>query len=178
MINQIKIKENKSNIDVIIELEALSLKSNIKNSEIILSIIEICSFKKKYNYTCSNNTKSAWERVIKNNILKKNFKNYKSETLRKYWAIIRQTKNNNKFIEIVRQNENFINNQAFKLLQLINRISVYIISPPDENKTFQEFFESNALIISYYHILKFNLHYFSNLILIKYKIYFIFINKL
>jgi hypothetical protein len=137
-----KPKENKTNVDLIMDLPKLSMQTNITNSDIILAIFEICTFNKKYNYECSNNTKAFWDRVVKEGILKKIFKNFKSETLRKYWKIIRQTQNNEKFMEIVRQNEKFINNPLYKLLPIINGISQYITSPPDEKQTFEEYFLS------------------------------------
>ena len=123
----------------IIDLPKLSTQSEIKNSDIILAILEICTFNKKYNYDCSNNTKAFWERVIDENILKKIFKNFKSETLRKYWKIIRLAGNNNKFIETVKNNEKFINNPVFKLLPIINAISYFVQT---EEKNFEEFFTS------------------------------------
>ena len=140
--NEIKNQESQQNIDMIIDLPKLSLQSDITNSDIILAIFEICTFNKKYNYECSNNTKAFWDRVVSEGILKKIFKNFKSETLRKYWKIIRQTGNNEKFMEIVRKNENYINNPLFKLLPIINGISSYIVSIPDENQTFEEYFNS------------------------------------
>jgi hypothetical protein len=133
---------NPENEEAIMDLPKLAVKSDITNSDIILAIFEICTFNKKYNYECSNNTKSFWDRVVQEGILKNIFKNFKSETLRKYWKIIRQTGNNAKFMEIVRQNETFINNPFFKLLPIINGISAYISSPPEDKKTFQEYFLS------------------------------------
>ena len=88
--------------DGIIDLMKLSTQHEIKNSEIILAIIEICTFNKKYNYDCSNNTKAFWDRVVEEGILKKIFKSFKGETLRKYWKIIRNAGNNEKFVEAVR----------------------------------------------------------------------------
>ena len=130
------------NEEAIMDLPKLAVKSDITNSDIILAIFEICTFNKKYNYECSNNTKSFWDRVVQEGILKNIFKNFKSETLRKYWKIIRQTGNNAKFMEIVRQNETFINNPLFKLLPIINGISAYITSPPEEKLSFEEYFLS------------------------------------
>ena len=129
------------NLEVIMDLPKLSFKTNITNSDIMLAIFEICTFNKKYNYECSNNTKAFWDRVVDEGILKKIFKNFKSETLRKYWKIIRQTGDNDKFMEIIRNNENFINNPNFKLLPIINGISNYITSPP-EGQSFEEYFNS------------------------------------
>ena len=129
------------NLDQIMDLPRLSIKSNITHSDIILSILEICTFNKKYNYECSNNTKAFWDRVVEEGILKKIFKDFKSETLRKYWKIIRQTGDNDKFIEVVKQNEKFINNPVLKLLPIINTISTYIITPP-KNQNFEDYFIS------------------------------------
>ena len=123
--------------DIIIDLPKLSMQSEIKNSDIILAILEICTFNKKYNYDCSNNTKAFWDRVVQEEILKKIFKNFKSETLRKYWKIIRNAGNTEKFVEAVRKNEKFINNPVFKLLPLINAIAYYIQT---EETDFEEFF--------------------------------------
>lgn len=123
--------------DLIIDLPKLSMQSEIKNSDIILAILEICTFNKKYNYDCSNNTKAFWDRVVEEGILKKIFKNFKSETLRKYWKIIRNAGNTEKFVEAVRKNEKFINNPVFKLLPLINALAYYIQT---DEKDFEEFF--------------------------------------
>ena len=134
-----KTKAALQNIDLIMDLPKLSTKSFITNTDIILSILEICTFNKRYNYDCSNNTKAFWDRVVKEGILKKIFKNFKSETLRKYWKIIRQTGNNDKYLEVVKQNEDFINNNGFKLLPIINTISTFITTPP-KDQNFEEYF--------------------------------------
>lgn len=123
--------------DLIIDLPKLSMQSEIRNSDIILAILEICTFNKKYNYDCSNNTKAFWDRVVEEGILKKIFKNFKSETLRKYWKIIRNAGNTEKFVEAVRRNEKFINNPVFKLLPLVNALAYYIQT---DEQDFEEFF--------------------------------------
>jgi len=136
-------KEENQNqqVEAIIDLPKLASQSEIRNSDVLLAIFEICTFNKKYNYECSNNTKAFWERVVEEEVLKKIFKNFKSETLRKYWKIIRGAGNNDKFIEIVRHNEKFINNPVFKLLPIINGISSYIQLNSDQ-KNFEDFFSS------------------------------------
>ena len=133
--------QNKINLaqETIIDLPKLSNKSEIKNSEIILAILEICTYNRKYNYNCSNNTKAFWDRVVEEEILKKIFKNFKSETLRKYWKIIRMAGNNIKFINTVKHYENFINNPVFKLLPIINAIASFIQT---EEKNFENYFLS------------------------------------
>ena len=134
-------KQQNQPLQAIIDLPKLAGKYEIQNSEIILAIFEICTFNKKYNYECSNNTRAFWERVVEEEVLKKIFKNFKSETLRKYWKIIRLSGNNDKFIEIVRHNEKFINNPVFKLLPIINGISSFIQSNSDQ-KNFEDYFTS------------------------------------
>ena len=135
--------------EAIIDLPKLSNQSDIKNSDIILAILEICIYNKKYNYDCSNNTKAFWDRVVGEEILQKIFKNFKSETLRKYWKIIRMAGNNSKFIETVKHYEKFINNPVFKLLPIINAISSFVQT---EEKNFENYFllynskEKKALI--------------------------------
>ena len=121
----------------IIDLPKLSNQTEINNSDIILAILEICSFNKKYNYDCSNNTKAFWERVVGEDILKKIFRNFKSETLRKYWKIIRMAGNITKFIETVKNNQKFINNPVFKLLPIINAIAAFVQT---EEKNFENYF--------------------------------------
>ena len=127
-------------VEAIVDLGKLIRQSEIRNSDVILTIFEICTFNKKYNYDCSNNTKAFWERVVNEDILKKIFKNFKSETLRKYWKMMRLAGNNDKYIEIVRQNEDFINNPVFKLLTIINGITTYIQT--NSNKNFEDYFTS------------------------------------
>ena len=127
-------------VEAIVDLGKLIRQSEIRNSDVILTIFEICTFNKKYNYDCSNNTKAFWERVVNEDILKKIFKNFKSETLRKYWKMMRLAGNNDKYIEIVRQNEDFINNPVFKLLPIINGITTYIQT--NSNKNFEDYFTS------------------------------------
>ena len=127
--------------EIIIDLNELSNSPKINNSDIILSILEICTFNKRYNYECSNNTKSFWDRVVKEEVLKKIFKNFKPETLRKYWKIIREAGDNNKYIETTRNYSKVINNPKYKLLQVINCISSYIKSGEEDFKKFFRVFD-------------------------------------
>ena len=137
--------------DIIIDLNELSNCSKIYNSDIILSILEICTFNKRYNYECSNNTKSFWERVVNEEVLHKIFKNFKPETLRKYWKLIREAGDINKIIEIIRTNIKIINSPNFKLLQAINMISSFIKSGEEDFKKYYNSFylKNNFDIMNY-----------------------------
>lgn len=128
--------------EALIDLPKLSTKKSITNSEILLSILEICTYNRKYNYDCSNNTKAFWDRVVEEGILKKIFKNFKSETLRKYWKVIRQSGNTLKFLEVVKQNENFINTPSFKLMTLVNAIAYFIQTNETDFEVFFTVFNS------------------------------------
>ena len=134
----------------IIDLPKLSLKKVMTNTDIILSIIEICTYNRKYNYDCSNNTKAFWDRVAAEGILKKIFKNFKSETLRRYWKVIRQSENTLKFLEVVKQNQNFINNPNFKLMTLVNAIAYFIQTTETDFESFFAVFNFSDNSFSYF----------------------------
>lgn len=125
--------------ETIIDLTKLAHKSEMTNSDLILAILEICTYNKKYNYDCSNNTKAFWDRVVEEEVLKRIFKSFKSETLRKYWKIIRLAGNNEKYVETVKANSEFINNPVFKLLPIINATTAYI---QGDEKDFEKFISS------------------------------------
>ena len=136
--------KNENNSDIlikfpngIIDLVELSKKEYITNSEFILSILEVCSFPQKYNYACSNNTKSFWDIVKCEQTLKKIFKNYGSETIRRYWKIIRSCGDAIKFAEVIEENKEYIDNMPIKIMTLINGISYFIKM---DKKDFKDFF--------------------------------------
>lgn len=137
--NDINMEQNNEAQEIIIDLPKLATQPEIKNSDIILAILEICTYNKKYNYDCSNNTKAFWDRVVEEEILKKIFRNFKGETLRKYWKIIRLAGNNSKFISTVKQNEDFINSPVMKLLPTVNAIASFIQT---EEKDFEKYFSN------------------------------------
>ena len=133
-----KTENNQSkNDEVIIDLNKLAAQKDVKNSDLILAILEICTFPKRYNYECSNNTKAFWDRVVNEDLLHKIFGNFKSETLKKYWKIIRTAGNNEKYLQTIKTNIKYINNPIFKLLPIINGIAAFVKS--DKNN-FEEFF--------------------------------------
>ena len=125
------------NEELIIDLNKLAGQKEIKNSDLILAILEICTFPKKYNYECSNNTKAFWDRVVNEGLLSQIFKNFKSETLKKYWKIIRSAGNNEKYLQTIKANIKYINNPIFKLLPIINGVTAFVKS---NKNNFEEFF--------------------------------------
>lgn len=112
----------------IIDLSELQKKEKITNSECILTIMEICLNSKKYKFQHQNSTRVFWEEVFANEELANILKLFKPETLRKYWRIIRDTNQYKKTIEIVTENASLIDNPKYKLLPVINAISVFIKS--------------------------------------------------
>lgn len=158
-------KENQTRKEII-DLTELQKKDKITNSECILTIMEICLNSKKYKFQHQNSTRVFWEEVAANEKLVNILKLFKSETLRKYWRIIRDTNQFKKTIDIVKENASLIDNPVYKLLPVINAISVFIKSkaknfekvlnsiskvkttsslPPDkndENETYQNFLKN------------------------------------
>lgn len=98
----------------IINLSSLENKTEIKNSEYILAIMEICINNHKYNLPPSNSTRVFWEEVMENQSLFDVVKAFKAETLRKYWRIIRDLNEHNKVITIVKKYSNQIDNPCYK----------------------------------------------------------------
>ena len=74
-------KEPAYELESFVDIKKIYAKGEMKNTDIILSIIQLCSFPKKYNYECSTTTRQFWETAITANYFKRIFKKYKSETL-------------------------------------------------------------------------------------------------
>ena len=137
--NEIKDDDKIIKVKYIVDPIKLASQDKITYSDVILTILEICTFNKRYNYYCSNTTSEFWKRVIENDNLKKIFKDYKSETLRKYWREIRKSDNLKKYLEIVNDNISLINFCTTNLFNTINIITEYILSSAN-NAKFDEYF--------------------------------------
>ena len=127
--------------DVIINIDELEKNENPKNSDYILSMIEVCTYPLKYHLSKANTntTKKFWDDVMEHEKFKTIFKVFKSETLRKYWRCIREAKDNNTFIKLVKANLKIIDNPVFKLLPVINGITNFI---KNKENDFEEFFKN------------------------------------
>ena len=120
----------------IIELSTLKDKNTLTNSDYILVIMEICINSRKYHLNYSNTTKNFWDEVMTKEELGKLLRLFKSETLRKYWRIIRELHCIDKVIKIVKEHTELINNPSYKLLPIINHISSFIHSKEENFENF------------------------------------------
>ena len=103
-----------SALDKVIDLNELNDKSRITNSDMILAIIEICIHAMQYDIKYSNSTRLFWEEVYNKKDWTNILKNFKAETLRKYWRVLRDVGNIKKLIETVKNYSASINDEEFK----------------------------------------------------------------
>ena len=125
--------------EVIVDVNEIMKKDNLKNSEYILCIFEVCTNKKSYKLYNTDTTRKFWDEVMEHEIFKKIFDAFKGETLRKYWRCIREANNNKKYIQLVKEHSDIIDNPMFKLLPVINGIANFIKSKKDN---IQDFFQN------------------------------------
>jgi len=113
-----KLKEIKplleGDFDLIINYEDILKKEKIENSDMILLLIEICVNALKYNLKKSNKSKLFWEEVFCKSDFSQIFKQFKPETLRKYWRLIVETQNVKEVIETTTNYAEKINNPNIK----------------------------------------------------------------
>ena len=145
--NSNKKKKDEFNFENIINIKDLSIKETpLLNSEIILTILEICLNSSKYGLQDKDNSsRSFWDKI--SDIKEINFlvKNFKPETLRKYWRKLRSAKKYKNIINAVNENADKINNKEIKLLSSINAISDYSIMP---NKGFDYYLNKYCININ------------------------------
>ena len=98
----------------VIDLEEVKKKEKVENSDIILSLIEVCQNASKYGLTSSNKSRLFWDELFKKEEISRVFNNFKSETLRKYWRLISELDKNQKVIEKTRQFADLINKENVK----------------------------------------------------------------
>ena len=129
--NSNKKKKDEINFENIINIKDLSNKETpLLNSEIILTILEICLNSSKYGLEDKDNSsKNFWNKISEIKEINFLVKNFKPETLRKYWRKLRTGKKYKNIINAVNENADKINNKEIKLLSSINAISDYSIMP-------------------------------------------------
>ena len=102
---------------------------NIPNSDLILIIFEICLNSSKFGIEKDNSSRLFWEEVGKIEQLKPITNKFKTETLRKYWRTIRETKKYKKIITEIKKYKKELDNNNLKLLSSIKIICEFVSSP-------------------------------------------------
>jgi len=128
--------------DKLVDIEELNKKESLTNSEMLLVIIQICLNPSKYKLSNSTTTKSFWDAVMKKDEFKKLLKIFKSETLRKYWRILREINDMNLLIKTIKENKEVINNPCFKLLPVINNLLNFIKEKKNDDFILEDYFKS------------------------------------
>ena len=126
-------KKNKNNnFGTIINISD-SLKqytnNSIPNSDLILIILEICLNSSQYGIEKDNSSRAFWDEVGKKEEFKQLTTKFKTETLRKYWRTIRETKKFRKIISEIKKYKNELNHQNMKLFASIHTICEYVSNP-------------------------------------------------
>jgi len=102
--------------------------TNIPNSELILIILEICLNSSQFGIEKDNSSRAFWDEVGKVELLKPITSKFKTETLRKYWRTIRETKKYRKIISETKRYRAELNDNNLKLLSSIKAICEYVSS--------------------------------------------------
>ena len=103
--------------------------NSIPNSDLILIILEICLNSSQYGIEKDNSSRAFWDEVGKKEELKQLTTKFKTETLRKYWRTIRETKKFRKIISEIKKYKNELNHQNMKLFASIHTICEYVSNP-------------------------------------------------
>lgn len=127
----------------IIKIEEINSKQIISNSDVLLTIIEIATNSDYYSISYNNRSRFFWEDVVKYDDLKNIFKEFKGETLRKYWKVICSIGDVNKTSDLVKKHKKLFDEIQMKLLPIIVTIKKYLEGQIDDvdtyirNQTFQ-----------------------------------------
>lgn len=124
----------------VINIDLLLRKKVLKNSDYILTILEVCMNSNKYQLINHNSTRAFWDEVVQNEKLSIILKPFKPETLRKYWRIIRDLNDYSRMIELVKNNTEVIDKTSLKLLPVINAIVEFIRTKEVNFKWFMKTF--------------------------------------
>jgi hypothetical protein len=103
-------EEDLNNIVNLSELKG----TEVKNSKLLLALIEICINSKKYGINLANKSRIFWDEVYHIADFEEIFKSFKGETLRKYWRIISDIGKMSKVIKTIRKYEKLIDDPNAK----------------------------------------------------------------
>ena len=129
------LQDKDNNIETIINIQEILSKMNsdnnisISNSDMILIILEICLNSSQFEINEDNSSRAFWEEIAKKEILSPITNIFKTETLRKYWRILRNVNKPKKIINAVKEYKDKLNNENIKLLSSINIVCDYILLP-------------------------------------------------
>lgn len=107
-------KSSQQTYDNIVNPKDLLKKENLKNSDFILLIIELSQNGAKYGFKKSSKSRLFWEDVMKDEKFAKLFSQFKSETLRKYWKVIRDSGKIMTYVKYVNKFSQKIDRQNIK----------------------------------------------------------------
>ena len=107
------IDEGEDDLSNIINLSELK-GTEIKNSKLLLALIEICINSKKYGINLANKSRIFWDEVYHIADFEDIFKSFKGETLRKYWRIISDIGKMGKVVRTIKKYENQIDDPNAK----------------------------------------------------------------
>jgi hypothetical protein len=127
-------KKTKNNSNQILNLTETLAKyndtnENIPNSDIILILLEICLNSSQLGIEKDNSSRAFWDEIGKKPELKQITTKFKTETLRKYWRTIRETKKFKKIVSETKRYRNELNNSNMKLFASIHAICEYVSNP-------------------------------------------------
>ena len=110
---------------IFVDLNELSKKIPINNSEILLALIEIAKNSSYYCINYSNKSKLFWEDIIQYKALSTIFEGYKSETLRRYWGMLSKF-DGQKLYDTIIENKEFLDSIQIKLRTVVNSIAQFL----------------------------------------------------
>jgi hypothetical protein len=98
----------------IIDPYIINYQEKITNSELILSILELCLNSKEYGFKYKTKSRAFWEDILKKENLKNIFINFKADTLKKYWSILSELKDQSQLIDLIKEYKDLIDHEELK----------------------------------------------------------------
>ena len=118
-----------------VDFQTLLTQPEISNSDLALSLIEIAVNSAYYVINFSTRSKMFWEDILEYKVLRHVFKDYKSETLRKYWRMICKY-DPNKIVDVITKHKEFFDSMPIKLRTIITAIAYLFEDKIDNIETY------------------------------------------
>lgn len=111
----------------LIDFAEISKKSRaLKNSEILLAIIEIATNPQAYGLVGSIKSRPFWDKLNEISDFKKILAIFKTETLRKYWRLLSEISSQKKVVDLIIKHKETINQTTLKPLTIISFIKEHL----------------------------------------------------